>query len=242
MREYNEELKDNAERKYTYDFDVVLRRFMMRSFAPFMGPGRGLELGCYQGDMTAMIAERYPDLTVIDAAEDALSRARERVPNARFVHSKFEDYRPSAGYEAIFLVHTLEHADDPVALLKRIGEWLSPTGRLFLAVPNANAPSRQIAVKMGLISHNTAVTKGEWKHGHRITYTLDTLERDAKAARLDVAQRGGIFFKALANFQFDQLLPTSIIGPEYLEGCYQLGTCYPDLCASVYLICGRGSQ
>lgn len=243
MREYNEELKDNDERKYAYDFDVVLRRFMMRSFAPFMAPGRGLELGCYQGDMTAMIFESYPDLTVIDAAEDALSRARERVgPSVRFVHSKFEDYRPTAGYEAIFLVHTLEHADDPVALLKRIGEWLSPTGRLFLAVPNANAPSRQIAVKMGLISHNTAVTEGEWKHGHRVTYTLDTLERDAKAARLNIAQRGGVFFKALANFQFDQLLPTSIISPEYLEGCYQLGTSYPDLCASIYLICGRGLQ
>ena len=240
IRQYNQELKDNEERKYAYDFDFVLRRYMLRAFAPFMNPGSALELGCYQGDMTAMIVEHYPDLTVVDAAEDGLARARERLGGrARFVHSTFETFEPATGYEAIFLVHTLEHAEDPVALLARIREWLSPTGRLYLVVPNANAPSRQIAVKMGLISHNAAVTEGEWKHGHRITYTLDTLERDAKAAKLNIVQRGGVFFKALANFQFDRLMQTDIIGTDYLEGCYQLGMQYPDLCASIYLICSR---
>ena len=37
---------------------------------------------------------------------------------------------------------------------------------------------------MGLISHNAAVTPAEAEHGHRCTYTLDTLERDAVAAGL----------------------------------------------------------
>ena len=134
----------------------------------------------------------------------------------------------------------LEHLDDPVALLTRVHEeWLAPGGHLFVACPNANAPSRQIAVKMGLISHNTAITSSEWAHGHRCTYTLDTLERDAKAASLNVVFRSGVFFKALANFQWDRLLPTDIISSEYLEGCYQLGQLYPDLCSSIVLVCER---
>jgi hypothetical protein len=54
---------------------------------------------------------------------------------------------------------------------------------------------------MGLISHNAAVTPAEAEHGHRCTYSLDTLERDAVAAGLKVVHRSGIFFKALANFQ-----------------------------------------
>jgi len=103
--------------------------------------------------------------------------------------------------------------------------------------PNANAPSRQIAVKMGLISHNVAVTPAEAKHGHRCTYTLDTLERDAVAAGLKVLHRSGIFFKALANFQWDRILQTDIISKEYLEGCYKLGQHYPDLCSSIFLMC-----
>jgi hypothetical protein len=127
--------------------------------------------------------------------------------------------------------------------MKRINdEWLSDHGRFFLVCPNANAPSRQIAVKMGLISHNSAITPAEKEHGHRITYTLDTLERDAKAAGLNVIYRSGIFFKALANYQWDRLFNTNIISPEYLEGCYQLGQHYPDLCSSIFLMCEKGKH
>jgi 2-polyprenyl-3-methyl-5-hydroxy-6-metoxy-1,4-benzoquinol methylase len=139
------------------------------------------------------------------------------------------------------MTHVLEHLDNPIEVLKRVNdEWLSDGGRFFLVTPNANAPSRQIAVKMGLISHNSEVTSAEEKHGHRITYTLDTLERDAKAAGLKVIQRSGIFFKALANFQWDQLLQTDIISDEYLEGCFKLGHHYPDLCSSIFLLCEKG--
>ncbi len=114
-------------------------------------------------------------------------------------------------------------------MLTRVNrEWLTEGGRLFLVCPNANAASRQIAVRMGLITHNSAVTPAEQEHGHRITYSLDTLERDARGAGLNVVHRSGIFFKALANFQWDRLLATDIISPEYLEGCYQLGPLYPD--------------
>ncbi|MCG6533990.1 MAG: class I SAM-dependent methyltransferase, partial [Syntrophales bacterium LBB04] len=75
---------------------------------------------------------------------------------------------------------------------------------------------------------------------HRITYCLDTLERDARMAGLNVIYRTGIFFKALANFQWDKLLETDIISPGYLEGCYQLGQQYPDLCSSIFLLCEKG--
>ena len=125
-------------------------------------------------------------------------------------------------------------------MLNRIKEeWLTDDGCLFVVCPNANAPSRQIAVKMGLISHNSAITLSEAEHGHRITYTLDTLERDAVVGGLKVVHRSGIFFKALANFQWDQLLNTDIISKEYLDGCYALGQQYPDLCSSIMLICKK---
>lgn len=153
----------------------------------------------------------------------------------------FENVTLPRRYDNIIMSHVLEHISDPVAVLRRINdEWLSDDGRFFLVCPNANAPSRQIAVKMGLISHNAAVTEGERLHGHHITYSLDTLERDARAAGLHIISRSGIFFKALANFQFDRLLQTNIISPEYLEGCYQLGHVYPDLCASIFLLCEKG--
>jgi len=118
-------------------------------------------------------------------------------------------------------------------------EWLSERGRFLLVCPNANAPSRQIAVKMGIIGYNTEVTPAERAHGHRVSYTLDTLERDVRLGGLAVIFRSGIFFKAFANYQWDRLLQTDIISPQYLEGAYQLGQHYPDLCSSIFLLCEK---
>jgi 2-polyprenyl-3-methyl-5-hydroxy-6-metoxy-1,4-benzoquinol methylase len=159
----------------------------------------------------------------------------------KFIHSLFETATLPEKYDNVILTHVLEHLDNPVSVMKRINaEWLSDTGRFYLVCPNANAPSRQIAVKMGLITHNTAITPAEAEHGHRVTYTLDTMERDARAAGLKIVHRSGIFFKALANFQWDRLLNTDIISEEYLQGCFQLGQLYPDLCSSIFLMCEKG--
>ena len=243
QRDYNKELKDTSDHKYGYSFDFdVMHPYMIKSFLPFFKEGNFLELGSYKGNFTKRFLEYFDDITCVEASEEAIEIARNELGgNVKFVNSLFETASLPTTYNNIVLTHVLEHIDDPVALMRKINsEWLSDNGRFFLVCPNANAPSRQIAVKMGLISHNSAVTPAEKEHGHRITYSLDTLERDAKAAGLRVVHRSGIFFKALANFQWDKLLNTDIISPEYLEGCYQLGQIYPDLCSSILLICEKG--
>jgi SAM-dependent methyltransferase len=242
VRDYNQEHRD-GQRKYSYDFDTVLRGYMMRTLDPFLRPGRALELGCYTGDVTELIAQRYTDLTVVEASDELIAATRRRLgAPATFVHATFENASLDGVFDAVFLMHTLEHLDDPALVLRRIGGWLSDAGRLFVVVPNANAPSRQIAVQMGIVPFNSAITDGERAHGHRKTYSLDTLERVVVDGGLSIVHRGGVFFKALANYQFDKLMGGDVITPEYLEGCYRLGMHYPDLCASIYVVCERGSS
>lgn len=242
-RDYNSEFKNINDSKYAYSFDYdVLHPFMIRSFEPFFKEGKLLELGCFEGAFTKRFLHYFSDITCIEASDTAIATAQSNIgDNATFINSTFEKAELSERYNNIVMTHVLEHLDNPVSVLKRINdEWLTEDGRLFLVCPNANAPSRQIAVKMGLISHNSAVTPSEREHGHRVTYTFDTLERDATAAGLKVIHRSGVFFKALANFQWDKLLATDIISKEYLEGCYQLGQQYPDLCSSLFLMCEKG--
>jgi SAM-dependent methyltransferase len=242
-RNYDTESQDTAERRYAYAFDFdVMHPFILRSFDPFYVGSTVLELGSFRGDFTRRLAERFTDITCVEASPAAAAAARASIGDrARIIEGTFEEVKLDRRFDNVVVVHVLEHLDDPVRLLRRINrEWLRESGRLFLVCPNANAPSRQIAVRMGLISHNAAVTPSEREHGHRITYSLDTLERDARAAGLNVVHRSGIFFKALANFQWDRLLATDIISPEYLEGCYQLGEVYPDLCSSIFLVCEQG--
>jgi len=244
-RDHNKELKDVKNHKYAYYFDFdVMHPFMLKTFIPFFKKGNLLELGSYKGDFTRRLLPHFEDITCVEASAEAIEAARKEFGDkVKFVNSLFETATLPTKYDNIILTHVLEHLDDPVLVLKRIkDEWLSGEGRFFLVCPNANAPSRQIAVKMGLISHNSAVTSSEAEHGHKITYSLNTLERDVKKAGLKVVHRSGIFFKALANFQWDRLLSTDIISPEYLEGCFHLGQQYPDLCSSIFLMCEKGRK
>jgi 2-polyprenyl-3-methyl-5-hydroxy-6-metoxy-1,4-benzoquinol methylase len=243
LRNYNQEFRDTEDHKYSYSFDFdVMHYYMLKSFLPFFKEGNLLELGSYKGDFTKKFLPYFTDITCVEASDEAIEIAKETIGDkVKYVNGLFEDVSLPAKFDNIILTHVLEHIIDPVAVLKKINhDWLSDQGRFFLVCPNANAPSRQIAVKMGLISHNCAVTTAEKKHGHQITYTLDTLERDARKAGLKVVHRSGIFFKAFANFQWDQILSTDIISKEYLEGCYQLGQQYPDLCSSIFLMCEKG--
>ena len=242
-RDYDAEIEDTADHQYAYGFDLdVMHPFMIRSFMPFFRPGRLLELGSFRGDFTRRLLEHFDDITCVEASNVAIAEAKQRIGSGvTFENSPMETVTLPHRFENIVLTHVLEHLDDPIRVLRRINsEWLADGGRFFLVCPNANAPSRQIAVKMGLISHNAAVTQSEAEHGHRCTYSLDTLESAATAAGLRVVFRSGIFFKALANFQWDRLLQTDIISKEYLEGCYMLGQQYPDLCSSIFLMCERG--
>jgi SAM-dependent methyltransferase len=242
-RDYTQETRDNAERKYGYNFDYdVLHHYMIKAFEPLVQPGNALELGSFEGRFTERLLGFFQHITCVEASGEAAEKARVALGERITAHEGlFESIQLEETFDNIFLTHVLEHVDDAVGVLRRINdEWLSDTGRLFLVCPNANAPSRQIAVKMGLISHNAGITHGEAQHGHHRTYSLDTLERDAVAGGLRVVQRSGIFFKALANFQWDKILNSDVISKEYLDGCYALGQIYPDLCSSVFLLCEKG--
>ncbi len=241
-RDYNKEFQDN-ERKYFYGFDYdVMHPFMLKSFIPFFKEGNILELGSFKGEFTQRLLPFFSDITCVEASSEAIEIAKNNLNTSiKFENSLFENTILPTKYNNIILTHVLEHLSDPVALLEKINnEWLADDGRFFLVCPNANAPSRQIAVKMGLISHNDSVTSAEAAHGHHITYSLNTLERDAKKAGLKVLHRSGIFFKAFANFQWDKILKTDIVSKKYLNACYDLGQQYPDLCSSIFLMCEKG--
>lgn len=241
MRDYNSEARSLPEKRYDYEFDGLVRQYMMRSFEPFFRLGPALELGCHEGASTRALAEVFPDLTVVEASSEAIERARTSAPTSvKFLCGTFESIELENRFSNIFLINTLEHLDDSVVVLRRIRSWLAPGARFFVLVPNADAPSRQIAVLMGLISANNAITPGEWAHGHRRTYSFDTLEADLRSAGFEVVQRGGVMFKPLANFQIDRALEAGIIDSAYIEGIYKFGMLHPQLCASIFMICRNG--
>ena len=124
-------------------FDLAMRHFMMRSFEPWFRDGPALQVGCAHGDQTSLLVERFADLTVVEAAGEFIAHTRARIgARATYVQALVEDYAPVKRFETILFSHVLEHVEDPVAVLRHLGSLLTPTGRLFVVVPNAEAPSR----------------------------------------------------------------------------------------------------
>jgi 2-polyprenyl-3-methyl-5-hydroxy-6-metoxy-1,4-benzoquinol methylase len=222
-------------------FDAKMRDYMMRAFEPHFRDGACLQVGCAHGDQTSLLLDRFGQVTVVEGAPEFIASTRARVGDrARFVESLIEDYETDERYETILFAHVLEHVVDPVAAIRKLRSLLTPTGRLFLVVPNAEAASRRIAVKMGALTHLEALSPDDVAAGHRRVYRLDTLCRDTLEAGMTVVHTGGIFFKPLANFQFNQLMDGPLVSEAFMEGCYQLGFEHPTFCASIYVVAERG--
>ena len=162
-RDYNKELKDNSSRKYAYNFDTdVMHPFMIKSFRKHFVKGNLLEMGSYKGTFTKRFLPFFDDISCIEASSDAIDIAKNELKGKKinFYNDLFENVVLPQKYNNIILTHVLEHLDNPIFVLKKIkNEWLAKNGKLFLVCPNANAASRQIAVKMGLISHNSAILR-----------------------------------------------------------------------------------
>jgi len=133
-RDYNQELQDTADHKYSYNFDFnVMHPFMIKSFKPFFRDGNILELGSFKGDFTRKYLPYFSDITCVEASDDAIEIAQNEFgTKVKFVNSLFETATLPAKYDNIVLTHVLEHIDDPISILKRINdEWLTKDGRLF---------------------------------------------------------------------------------------------------------------
>jgi len=100
---------------------------------------RVVELGCGGGtDETWLLAERFR-LTAIDLSAEQLRRARERVPEAAFVHGDITELElDPASVDAVAAFYVLNHVPRELlaGLFARVHRWLVPGG-LFLATLGA---------------------------------------------------------------------------------------------------------
>jgi SAM-dependent methyltransferase len=236
-RNYNQESKPLDSKKYNYDFDALVRKYMFRCWEKYFDGGAALEIGCYHGDSTIILSEYFDALTVVEPSSECIKIAAKKVDKSvDFLNSTVENLLSTKRFKHIFLVNTLEHCDDPVILLSKVRELLTEDGKFYVLVPNADAPSRILASFMGLVDYSTAVTKNEYIHGHRRTYSFDVLNRDVTSAGFEVLDRGGILYKGMANYQIDLALNAGILSESYIEACYQYGQMFAHQAASIYLV------
>jgi len=195
-----------------------------------------LELGPAEGVMTDQLAGLDGDLTVVEGAEIFCEDLKRRHPNITVVHSLFEEFRPAHSFDTIVMGHVLEHVEDPVAILRLAGSWLSNGGRIFAAVPNSRSLHRQAAVLMGLLPFEETLNDLDRHHGHRRVFNPETFRHAFLEAGLTIEVFGGYWLKPLNNNQIEQTWNDSMI-----EAFMQLGERYPDIAGEIYVVASANS-
>lgn len=243
-RDFNAESHDNSERDYRYGVDHIVRDLYLARIAKSeyrISPhSRVLEIGSHDGSMSKQILEFVESLDLLEPVVELHGLLYEKFGNRVTVHNgTIENNNFDGEFDAIFLVHVLEHIENPIEAIRKISSWLKPSGVLHVMVPNANALSRQLARNMGLMKSTTDVLEGEKLQGHLRTYTMEHLQSDITEAGMQVTYTGGVLHKPLANFQLDQCLNLGIIEMDYIRALEEYAQIFPAEASSIFVVASR---
>ena len=143
-------------------------------------PLRILDVGCAQGTLALLLAERGHHVTAVDIRPQFLEYARSRHSHGDITFltaNVLEDELPG-GFDLVFANQIIEHLVYPTQLLECLKRLLKPAGRLVITTPNGHY------LKNSLPSYRGLGDPQDWEHmqfsadgdGHFYAYLSEELE------------------------------------------------------------------
>lgn len=109
------------------------------------------DLGCGPGNLTALVAERWPqaDVLGLDSSAEMIASARRLDTPARFEIADLRDWAPPAPVDVLVSNATLQWIPEHLELLPGLVAHVAPGGWLAFQVPgNAGGPSHAIRTEL----------------------------------------------------------------------------------------------
>jgi trans-aconitate 2-methyltransferase len=111
-------------------------------------PAQVVDLGCGTGDLTLVLAERWPSaqVTGVDSSEEMIAEARRRpaADRVRFELADLAEWTPPAPVDVIISNAALHWLPDHATLLRRLVTLAAPGGVIAFQIPaNFEAPSHR---------------------------------------------------------------------------------------------------
>jgi len=103
-----------------------------------------LDMGCGDGTRLSWLSNIYPIFaTGIDLSEEAISRAKRRRANIKWLVSDLESTGLADGsFDLIYSAYVFEHLDNPTRVIQEIKRLLKFNGKFLIVCPNYGAPNR----------------------------------------------------------------------------------------------------
>jgi SAM-dependent methyltransferase len=168
-------LPDVPEENYWYRRHVAVYRWI----AERCGGLHVVDMACGEGYGSAILAEHAAGVTGVDANPEAHEHARLKYsgPRLRFARELVETY--SEPCDAVVFLQTIEHLEDPGAVLDHFRGLLRPGGVAYVSTPNVLTLAPAGAEKSGNPWHVREYRAAEF--------------RDLCAASFDSVQLLGLF-------------------------------------------------
>ena len=105
-----------------------------------------LELGLGHGITTNIFSKHFSRHVVLDGSLAVINNFKKMYPDcgARIIETFFEDFVSEEKFDLIVMGYILEHVDDPSIILTHFKKFLTPDGKVFVAVPNAKVLNQTI--------------------------------------------------------------------------------------------------
>lgn len=114
-------------------------RYSRKTVLAMVQGGTLLDIGCNSGGFLRSLAGGDWDLYGVEISRLQARRAEATSGAQVFVGDILDAPFPDSSFDVITGFHVLEHVYQPVAVIKKLWEWLKPGGFLYLHVPNIQA-------------------------------------------------------------------------------------------------------
>lgn len=170
---------------------------LSRLVEEFSGPARRvLDVGCAQGTLGLLLAERGFNVTLLDVRRGHIdyARARHERGNVSYcVGMLGPDSPPEDDFDVVLCTEVVEHVRAPVEeLLPGLARKTRAGGVIILTTPNADAMTMRLpsygAAEQGIIDH--AENNSADGDAHRFLYTREELVTLVRSIGLRVERTG----------------------------------------------------
>ncbi len=143
----------------------------------------------------------------------------------------FENYQSEKKYDIIEMGFVLEHVDDPQEVINKYKDFLSPTGKMYIAVPNAHSLHRLIGYEAGLLSDVHKLSEYDHQLGHKRYFDMDSLSQMILNSGLKITHKSGILLKPITTSQMKELGWNGAI----INALLNLGEQFPEISNSIVI-------
>lgn len=225
-------------------FEYLQSGFRKKNFCEFINEfpimESVLEVGC--GESSIFEYKKFSKQTIIEPIQEFIDRLKLRT-NCEAISiecCRLEEFTTNNKYNLIVASCLLHEVDEQNLFLKKLTDFMSNDGYLYIDVPNAHSLHRHLAVETGHLEnvYERSTTQNTMQQLNK-TFDRKTLKSFVEENGLTVVSCGGYFLKPFHHEKMQQLVDLNHLTVHELDAFYQLGKRFQDLASEIFVMCQR---